>query len=85
MSYFQRRKEKKSQELADNTGTLNTDEIKVENQSTLQTQAIGNYLKEYENTNDKIKIFTSGMDGIIRDSDITVLKENYCLLQSILF
>jgi cupin superfamily acireductone dioxygenase involved in methionine salvage len=66
-----------SQELADDTGTLNTDEIKVENQSTLQTQAIGNYLKEYENTNDKIKIFTSGMDGIIRDSDITVLKENY--------
>jgi hypothetical protein len=66
-----------SQELADNTGTLNTDEIKVGNQSTLQTQSINNYLKTYENTNDKIKKFTSGMDGIIRDSDITVLKENY--------
>jgi hypothetical protein len=33
-----------SQELADNTGTLNTDEIKVGNQSTLQTQSINNYL-----------------------------------------
>ena len=66
-----------SQQLADNTGTLNTDEIKVGNQSTLQTQTIGNYLKTYENTNDMIKNFTSGMDGIIRDSDITVLKENY--------
>jgi hypothetical protein len=66
-----------SQELADNTGTLNTDEIKVGNQSTLQTQSIDNYLKTYESTNDKIKNFTSGMDGIIRDSDITVLKENY--------
>jgi hypothetical protein len=66
-----------SQELADNTGTLNTDEIKVGNQSTLQTQSINNYLKTYESTNDKIKNFTSGMDGIIRDSDITVLKENY--------
>ena len=66
-----------SQELADNTGTLNSDEIKVANQSTLQTQSIDNYLKTYENTNNKIKNFTSGMDGIIRDSDITVLKENY--------
>jgi len=67
-----------SQQLSDDTGTLNTDEIKVGNQSTLQTQSIGNYLKEYKNTNNKIKNFTSGnMDGIIRDSDINVLKENY--------
>ena len=67
-----------SQELADNTGTLNSDEIKVENQSTLQTQSIGNYLKEYKNTNNKIKNYASIMnDGIVRDSDINVLKENY--------
>ena len=67
-----------SQQLSDDTGTLNTDEIKVGNQSTLQTHSIGNYLKEYKNTNNKIKNFTSGnMDGIIRDSDINVLKENY--------
>ena len=66
-----------SQQLADNTGSLNTDEIKVGNQSTLQTQSIDNYLKAYKNTNNKIKNFTSGMDGIIHDSDITVLKENY--------
>jgi len=66
-----------SQQLADNTGVLNTDEIKVGNQSTLQTQSIDNYLKEYKNTNNKIRKFTSGMDGIIHDSDITVLKENY--------
>jgi hypothetical protein len=66
-----------SQELADDTGTLNTDEIKVGTQSNLQTQSIGKYLKEYKNANNKIKQFSSGMDGIIRDSDITVLKENY--------
>ena len=67
-----------SQQLSDNTGVLNTDEIKVENQSTLQTQSIGNYLKEYKNTNNKIKNYTSNMnDGIVRDSDINVLKENY--------
>jgi len=66
-----------SQQLADNTGSLNTDEIKVGNQSTLQSQSIDNYLKEYKNTNSKIRKFTSGMDGIIHDSDITVLKENY--------
>ena len=67
-----------SQQLSDDTGILNTDEIKVGNQSTLQTQSIGNYLKEYKNTTNKIKNFNSGnMDGIIRDSDINVLKENY--------
>jgi hypothetical protein len=66
-----------SQQLSDNTGTLNTDEIKVGNQSTLQTQSIDNYLKVYKNTNNKIRKFTSGMDGIIHDSDIMVLKENY--------
>jgi hypothetical protein len=66
-----------SQELADNTGNLNADEIKVGNQSTLQTQSIGNYLKDYKNTNNKIKKFNSGMEGIIHDSDINVLKENY--------
>jgi hypothetical protein len=67
-----------SQQLADNTGSLNTDEIKVGNQSTLQTQSIGNYLKDYKNTNNKIKkISSSGMEGIINDSDIIVLKENY--------
>jgi len=66
-----------SQQLADNTGSLNTDGIKVENQSTLQTQSIGNYLKEYKNTNNQIKKFSSGMEGIVHDSDIIVLKENY--------
>ena len=66
-----------SQELADNTGTLNTDEIKVEKQSTLQTQSIGNYLKEYKKTNTKLKNYASDMNGIVRDSDINVLKENY--------
>jgi hypothetical protein len=69
-----------SQQLTDNTGTLNTDGIKVENQSNLQIQSIGNYLKDYENTNNTIKNFGSkgtDMKGIIHDSDITVLKENY--------
>jgi len=66
-----------SQQLLDETNNLNNDEIKVGNQSTLQTQSMNNYLKAYKNTNNKIKKFTSGMDGIIRDSDITVLKENY--------
>jgi hypothetical protein len=69
-----------SQQLSDNTGSLNTDGIKVENQSTLQTQSIGNYLKEYKNTNNKIKNFNStdmNIKGIVHDSDIIVLKENY--------
>ena len=67
-----------SQQLADNTGILNTDEIKVGNQSTLQTQGIANYLKEYKNTNAKIKNSNpSNIIGIVNDSDINVLKENY--------
>ena len=67
-----------SQQLADNTGILNTDEIKVGNQSTLQTKSIAKYLKEYENTNTKIKNYASNMNnGIVKDSDINVLKENY--------
>jgi len=43
----------------------------------LQTQSIGNYLKEYKKTNNKIKNYASDMNGIVRDSDINVLKENY--------
>jgi hypothetical protein len=67
-----------SQQLANNTGTLNTDEVKVENQSTLQTQSIAKYLKEYKKTNSKIKNHISNMNnGIVNDSDINVLKENY--------
>ena len=61
----------------DDTNALNTDEIKVGNQSTLQTQNIANYLNEYKNTNTKIKNSTSNITGIVRDSDINVLKENY--------
>ena len=66
-----------SQQLLDDTNALNTDEIKVGNQSTLQTQNIANYLNEYKNTNTKIKNSTSNITGIVRDSDINVLKENY--------
>ena len=67
-----------SQQLLDDTNSLNTDEIKVENQSTLQTQNIANYLKEYKNTNAKIKNSNpSNIIGIVNDSDINVLKENY--------
>ena len=47
------------------------------NQSTLQTQSIAKYLKEYENTNNKIKNYASNMNGIVEDSDINILKENY--------
>ena len=67
-----------SQQLSDNTGSLNSDEIKVENQSTLQTKSIANYLKEYKTTNEKIKNSnSSNIIGIVNDSDINVLKENY--------
>jgi len=66
-----------SQELSDNTGILNADEIKVGNQSTLQTKSIAKYLKEYKNTNTKINNFASNINGIVHDSDINVLKENY--------
>jgi hypothetical protein len=66
-----------SQQLLDDTNTLNTDEIKVGNQSTLQTQNIANYLNEYKNTNAKIKNSASNVTGIVNDSNINVLKENY--------
>jgi len=66
-----------SQQLLDDTNTLNTDEIKVGNQSTLQTKNIANYLNEYKNTNAKIKNSTSNITGIVHDSNINVLKENY--------
>ena len=66
-----------SQELLDETNNLNNDEIKVGNQSTLQTQNIENYLNEYKNTNAKIKNYSSNITGIVNDSDINVLKENY--------
>ena len=66
-----------SQQLADDTGSLNSDELKVVNQSNLQTNSIDNYLKEYKNTNTKIKNSTLNITGIVHDSDINVLKENY--------
>ena len=66
-----------SQQLIDNTNTLNSDGIKVANQSTLQTNSISKYLNEYENTNNKIRDYSSSMDNIVHESDITILKENY--------
>jgi protein subunit release factor A len=67
-----------SQQLLDDTNSLNTDQIKVGNQSTLQTESIANYLKEYKNTNSQIKNSNpSNIIGIVNDSDINVLKENY--------
>ena len=67
-----------SQKLLEETNNLNSDEIKVGNQSTLQTKNIGNYLKEYKTTNAKIKNSNpANIIGIVNDSDINVLKENY--------
>jgi hypothetical protein len=66
-----------SQQLIDNTNSLSSDGVKVVNQSTLQTNSIGGYLKDYKNINTKIRDYTSGMDNILHESDITILKENY--------
>jgi hypothetical protein len=67
-----------SQQLADNAGSLSKDENSVVNQSNLQTKNIGNYLKEYKNTNNKIKQMSSSVnDNIVHESDLIVLKENY--------
>jgi len=66
-----------SQQLTDNTNSLNSDGVKVVDQSILQTNSIGGYLKDYKNTNTKIRDYTSGMDNILHESDITILKENY--------
>jgi hypothetical protein len=66
-----------SQQLLDETNGLNSDEIKVENQSTFQTKNIANYLKEYKDTNTKIKNSALNVTGIVNDSNINVLKENY--------
>jgi len=68
-----------SQQLLKNTEKLNIDETNITKQSILQNQSIGNYLNEYKNNNNKINNFGSNidMDGIVNDSDINVLKENY--------
>ena len=40
-------------------------------------EGLGDYLKDYKNTNTNIKNFNTNIENILNDSDITVLQKNY--------
>jgi hypothetical protein len=75
-----------SQQLVSETGTLNSSQINLSNQSTTNTKGLAGYLKDYNTTNAQLKHQKgTNLNHIVTDSDINVLKENYTyLLWSIL-
>lgn len=75
-----------SQQLVGETGTLNSSQISLSNQSTTNTKGLAGYLNDYNTTNSQLKHQQgTNLNHIVSDSDINVLKENYTyLLWSIL-
>jgi hypothetical protein len=49
----------------------------LNNQSSKNMEGLGDYLKDYKKTNTTIKNFSTNIENILNDSDITVLQKNY--------
>jgi hypothetical protein len=49
----------------------------LNSQSSKNMEGLGDYLKDYKNTNTTIKNFNTNIENILNDSDITVLQKNY--------
>ena len=49
----------------------------LNSQSKKNMEGLGDYLKDFENTNNNIKNFNTNIENILHDSDITVLQKNY--------
>jgi hypothetical protein len=49
----------------------------LNSQSSKNMEGLGDYLKDYKNTNTNIKNFNTNIENILNDSDITVLQKNY--------
>jgi hypothetical protein len=49
----------------------------LNNQANKNIQGLGDYLKDFEQTNNNIKNFNTNIENILNDSDITVLQKNY--------
>lgn len=79
LEQLQARLEQISQELIDDTGATSKNNNTVEEQSANNIYGLSDFLIDYNKINEKIKLIDSG-DNILRDSDITVLKENYSYL-----
>lgn len=58
-------------------GKLHIDELDVRKQSLINTSSLVNYMNETKNNTSMIKNFNTSMDNILKDSDITLLHENY--------
>jgi hypothetical protein len=56
--------------FSNGTDTLN-------NQSSKNTKGVGDYLIDFEKTNNNIKNFNTNIENILNDSDIIVLQKNY--------
>ena len=49
----------------------------LNSQSSKNMEGLGDYLKDFKNTNNNIKNFSTNIENILNDSDITVLQKNY--------
>ena len=49
----------------------------LNSQSKKNMEGLGDYLKDFEKTNNNIKNFNTNIENILHDSDITVLQKNY--------
>lgn len=70
-----------SQKLVDKSNSLSSDYSKVGNQISLDSAGIDRYLNDYNLVNNKLEAYKStNLEGIVNDSDINVLRENYTYL-----
>jgi hypothetical protein len=49
----------------------------LNSQSSKNMEGLGDYLKDFKKTNNNIKNFSTNIENILNDSDITVLQKNY--------
>jgi len=59
------------------TDKLISDSDSLNNQVIKNIEGVGDYLKDFKETNNNIKNFNTNIENILNDSDITVLQKNY--------
>jgi phosphoribosylanthranilate isomerase len=77
ISTFLLTSETNANKIIDLGGTLHTNELDVRKQSLINSNSLFNSMDDMKNNMTNIKNFNTTMDNILRDSDVTLLYENY--------
>lgn len=77
LSQLQSRLNLLTSEINGYTNKFNSGANSLNSQSNKNVEGLGDYLKDFGKTNNKIQNFTTNIENILKDSDITVLQKNY--------